>query len=260
MSTLALPGNRTRHGVSTLVSVAVHAAFLAWVSSVSLRQPSTPRELIRVSLVDPGRGGNGGGAAVAGPSEVQGPPVPPAAAAPVVPAPKTSARTQPKAVRRQGRAATQPVVARDSAPSAGNAELPNSAATEGSIGSGATAVGGLGDGPGGNGGGGGNGLGFSDDEIEQYLRLVRARIEASKQYPLRARRARLEGRAAVRFLVRPDGRPDDLRLSQADHPLLGDAALQTIAAAAPFPRLPRAAGSAPLEVEVPIRFQLDKEK
>lgn len=115
---------------------------------------------------------------------------------------------------------------------------------------------GSGHGSGAGGAGGGTGAGSG---LDAYLSAVRARIEKAKRYPSLARRRGLEGRAAVAFELDESGRPQHLAVRFADHPLLGEAAVQAVHSAAPFPAFPQGITLAAVRVEVPLRFTLDQD-
>jgi protein TonB len=78
-----------------------------------------------------------------------------------------------------------------------------------------------------------------------------------KRYPLLARRSRVEGRASVRIELSRTGVARRVELQHADHPLLGEAAVVAVRAAAPFPAPPLAGDAEALRVEIPLRFALE---
>lgn len=248
-----------RHAVPALISISLHGALLLAVGWVSIHRPAAVRELVRVTLIagDGGEGTRAATSTVAQPSEPFGPPLPPAPvvpAKPVVPPVKprvTKTAPNPRAVR--AAAPPRPVAAEAAAPAPAGLTASSNADTAGLDGH--SQVGGrMGNGSGSGGATGGRG---DEDELRRYLALIRQRIERAKRYPVRARRARVEGSAEVTFEVDAHGQPRAMQLASASHPLLGDAALQAIAAAAPFP--PKPAGNGPLRIEVPLRFNLTKE-
>jgi TonB family protein len=95
-------------------------------------------------------------------------------------------------------------------------------------------------------------------DVRAYADLVRRRIDAEKQYPARARRLGLQGVATVLVAVDTRGRlvrpPRLARTSGVA--ALDDEALRMVQAAAPFPPPAGASLTAPVEVQVPVRFSL----
>ena len=92
---------------------------------------------------------------------------------------------------------------------------------------------------------------------QDYFNTVRARIERHKHYPLAARRRRIEGTAAVRFVLHPDGRATDAAPADPSrHRLLNQAALKAVRDASPFPKPPAGLMSRPVPLEISIVFQL----
>jgi protein TonB len=90
----------------------------------------------------------------------------------------------------------------------------------------------------------------------EYTALVMKRLEEKKVYPLAMRKRGIEGDAAVRFTIRPDGSLGSIRAGDAPaHPFLAQAALETVRAAAPFPVMEGHGGDYALNVT--IRFQLE---
>ncbi|MEW6325368.1 MAG: energy transducer TonB [Nitrospirota bacterium] len=94
------------------------------------------------------------------------------------------------------------------------------------------------------------------DAWTDFYAAVRAAIERAKRYPSSARRAGQEDRVTVSFLVRPDGRADELTVVEASHyPILTRAALETVQRVARFPQPPPSADRA-ARVIVPMVFSL----
>jgi len=118
-----------------------------------------------------------------------------------------------------------------------------------------------GSGPGPGPGGGGTGLdgGRGGGKAQgNYLGLIRSRILAHRQYPVRAREKQQEGVVRVRFSLSASG-----ALSQgvqvvrpSGYNLLDEQARQCVLAAAPFPPLPRDLNRDRLIIEVPIVYRL----
>ncbi|MFW6373007.1 MAG: energy transducer TonB family protein [Thermodesulfobacteriota bacterium] len=92
---------------------------------------------------------------------------------------------------------------------------------------------------------------------QDYFTTVRARIERHKHYPFAARRRRMEGAVAVRFILHPDGRVTDAAPADpSGHRLLNQAALKAVRDASPFPQPPAGLFSGPTPLEISIVFEL----
>lgn len=88
---------------------------------------------------------------------------------------------------------------------------------------------------------------LADRARRNYLGLLVAHIERYKRYPRAARRRRLQGVVRVSFVLRGNGGIAALRVDQESaHPVLAQAAVQTVRSALPLP-------AAPEEVECPMR-------
>ncbi len=88
-----------------------------------------------------------------------------------------------------------------------------------------------------------------------YLKRLRERVAAHRQYPYQARRAGIEGNVCVQMRIDSGGRLTALRSTcGAPSPQLLEAALDAVRAAAPFEALPP--GLAELDAELPIVFRL----
>jgi len=251
---------RTAIALGLALSLALHAAFVLWLSAVSLRGVAEERPVLRVAILSPPGGGSGsGGGPPAGP-----PPIPETAPAPVAPvapvAPPKNAARKKAAAKPAPRAPVERALERPAAAPAQAAEV--AAVQEGAAAAAGSAAGGGGDGSGsgrgsGRGSGGGTGGGSGAGSVlGAYLARVRQRIEGAKRYPMLARRTKLEGRAAVAFELDRSGAPRHVELRYADHPLLGEAALLAVRSASPFERLPDDLDDETLRVEVPLRFSL----
>lgn len=107
----------------------------------------------------------------------------------------------------------------------------------------------------------GDALGAVEDDgawFAGYQSTVFRRVVASRRYPAQARRLGLVGTTTVRFCVRRDGHlacPPTVQ--NPSHPLLDDAALRIVQAAAPFPPLPSFASREVVHFNVDIRFSLE---
>jgi protein TonB len=89
----------------------------------------------------------------------------------------------------------------------------------------------------------------------EYTALVMRRLEEKKIYPLAMRKRGITGDAETLFTIRPDGSLGDLRAGEGAHPLLVQAALETVRCAAPFPVMEGRGEDYSLRVT--IRFQLE---
>lgn len=90
-----------------------------------------------------------------------------------------------------------------------------------------------------------------------YLNMVRLRIEHHKKYPESARRRNIEGRAKVRFVIRPDGSVGEVQVVvSAGNPSLDRAAEEAVRAASPFPTPPADLFKGAIPMELTIVFQL----
>ena len=95
-----------------------------------------------------------------------------------------------------------------------------------------------------------------DPEVLAFLHLVRRKVEEAKDYPLAARRMRIEGTSTVRFTLLPDGSNGAIDLKRSSgSSILDDAAVSAIRRALPL-KPPAAAGNTPLQLDIPIAFSL----
>jgi len=108
----------------------------------------------------------------------------------------------------------------------------------------------------GQGGGGGGGSSFRSQS--DYLKLIRTRILAQREYPLLARQRHHQGLVRLRFTLSAAG-----TLAQGVQVVkpsgfqsLDDQARQCVLAAAPFPPFPIDLRQDHLTVEVPIVYEL----
>jgi protein TonB len=88
--------------------------------------------------------------------------------------------------------------------------------------------------------------------IKRNYRYIQRRIRDKLVYPAPARKAGLQGVAELSFTIHEDGRVSAVRvLKSSGHSILDEAAVETIHAAAPFPKPP-----APARIAIPIAFRL----
>jgi protein TonB len=94
--------------------------------------------------------------------------------------------------------------------------------------------------------------------LASYLNGARERVARHREYPYVARRANLEGTVCLRIVVASSGRVLGVTptCGMAHEPLL-EAALASVAKAAPFPPLPAALGSR-LTFDMPVVFELER--
>ncbi|MFQ5881968.1 MAG: energy transducer TonB [Candidatus Methylomirabilales bacterium] len=96
-----------------------------------------------------------------------------------------------------------------------------------------------------------------EDPLAAYLARVRAAIERHKRYPHSARRAGIDGRVVLHFVILPDGRVIDPRIAErSSDGAFGNAALDTLRRASPMPPFPPGINQERLMVKVPILYEL----
>jgi protein TonB len=92
----------------------------------------------------------------------------------------------------------------------------------------------------------------SAEYLKRNYRYLQRRIRDKLVYPAPARRAGIQGVTQVSFTIHEDGRVSAVTiLKSSGHSILDEAAMETIYAAAPFPRPP-----APARIAIPIAFRL----
>jgi TonB family protein len=92
---------------------------------------------------------------------------------------------------------------------------------------------------------------------QRYLRELRQRVLAQREYPRAAQRAGLQGVICLRLSLTASGYVSELRATCGPLPeVLLEAAQRAVRAAEPFRALPSAFGSQ-LTVDLPVVFQLD---
>jgi protein TonB len=244
--------------------VALHAAMLVLAAFLAATRPPPPLPpVLAVKLLARAPAGSAAGPAPApapAPVVAAAPPaaVPiPAKAAPAPPEP-TAVSLRPKVKRTPPPVPPQkppevtpeaapPVVASIAAPNAAAAPTPS----VGAGGSGSSIdVAGLG--PGAGGAPDGTAPGGTEDPIELYKALVRARIQAERRYSPMARRRGLEGTVTVRVSVGPSGKVTRLLVEDGAPLLLARATEEAVERAGPFPPPPTGLGV----LRIPVRYRL----
>jgi protein TonB len=140
-----------------------------------------------------------------------------------------------------------PVVASVAVPSAEPSSMPS----VGAGGSGSSVeVAGLG--PGAGGAPGSHSPGGTEDPIEVYKALVRARIQAERRYSPMARRRGLEGVVTVRLSVGASGKVSKVLVEDGAPMLLSKSTEEAVERAGPFPPPPAGLGV----LRIPVRYRL----
>lgn len=90
-----------------------------------------------------------------------------------------------------------------------------------------------------------------------YQEAIRRRIERHKRFPLLATERGWEGIVKVRFLLRRDGRVEQVSVTRSSaFALLDKAAMRAVEGGAPFPPFPESIRKSSLWFEVPLVFEL----
>jgi protein TonB len=93
---------------------------------------------------------------------------------------------------------------------------------------------------------------LSADYVRRNYNYIQRRIRDRLVYPAPARRAGIQGVTEIAFTIHEDGRVSTVTIQKSSgHAVLDEAAVETILAAAPFPRPP-----APARLAIPISFKL----
>lgn len=93
--------------------------------------------------------------------------------------------------------------------------------------------------------------------IRGYFGQISAWIDANKDYPTEVKKKKQQGTVVVRFTIGRDGQLIASTIKQSSgHVLLDQAALETLARAAPFPPIPEFVGRETLSIAVPIDYTL----
>lgn len=92
---------------------------------------------------------------------------------------------------------------------------------------------------------------------QDYMNMVRLKIESRKKYPEAARAGRREGKVRVRFTVTPDGLVTGAQVVKGSgHEQLDQAALSTVTGASPLPRVPATLFKGAFQMEIVLAFEL----
>lgn len=90
-----------------------------------------------------------------------------------------------------------------------------------------------------------------------YLSIVKTRISRAKKYPRSARKEGVVGTTIVRFIIKLNGKVEDIQLikSSGDE-RLDEEAMKMLKKASPFPAIPKDVSLEPLDLTLPIEFKL----
>ena len=92
---------------------------------------------------------------------------------------------------------------------------------------------------------------------QNYLEMVRLKIESHKKYPQQARLRNIEGRVTLRFVITTDGGVRDVEIvKRSRNTDLDAAAVAAVRASAPFSNPPRRFFDGDLPLELTIVFEL----
>lgn len=92
---------------------------------------------------------------------------------------------------------------------------------------------------------------------QNYLDMVRLKIERHKKYPDMARARSIEGRVIIRFVITPEGAVRDIEVTRPSRNRHLDlAAVQAVEEAAPFSRPPKRFFQGDIPLELTIVFEL----
>lgn len=90
-----------------------------------------------------------------------------------------------------------------------------------------------------------------------YQQLLLAHLERHKEYPRRARRARMEGVVQLRLKIDPQGNVVSYSLNApSDYALLNEEVLEMVKRADPMPAIPPEMDQTKVDFIVPVRFNL----
>ena len=94
--------------------------------------------------------------------------------------------------------------------------------------------------------------------IEQYQRIISARIKQYEEYPAVAKRRHWEGTTVVQLRLTPEGKVTDISVvEKSGYDVLDEAAMKMIRNASPLPPPPEGLRGRDHTVLVPIKFRLD---
>ncbi|MCX6340229.1 MAG: energy transducer TonB [Candidatus Aureabacteria bacterium] len=94
---------------------------------------------------------------------------------------------------------------------------------------------------------------------EDYLGMVRRKIAEAKRYPIEALNEGMHGTALVAFSLHRNGAVTNIRVMKSSlSGILDTEAQRTIHRAAPFPPVPDKIKGEPLDIRVPISFEIVK--
>jgi protein TonB len=92
-----------------------------------------------------------------------------------------------------------------------------------------------------------------------YAERVRKLIEKYREYPLMARRMRMQGVVLVRCRLTRDGIPLSVEVAAASsYPLLDQAALRAVSCVSSYPPVPPEVEGEVVILEIPLRFSLSE--
>ena len=93
--------------------------------------------------------------------------------------------------------------------------------------------------------------------VRSYFGQISAWIDANKDYPTEVKKKKQQGTVVVRFTIGREGQLLASTIKQSSgHVLLDQAALETLARAAPFPPIPAFVARETLSIAVPIDYAL----
>ncbi|MBW1917415.1 MAG: energy transducer TonB [Deltaproteobacteria bacterium] len=244
--------------IPVLMSFILHGMILGGALLFYQDRPRPKRvvvvEPITLTCARPGPAAGGGSSP---PPQVKPKPQPKPKVVPRRPKPRSTVRRRPR--REPVPPPPSLAMARPEVPAPKN--LPTYAAR--STGQGPTSQRGYGRGSGGGcgrGSGSGSGArsGFGSGSIlSNYLSGVRQLLQRHKNYPSMARRQRLEGVVVLRFTIAASGQIKSKSiLRSSGHPVLDQAAQDTVRRVGRFPPLPVALQKSQLTIEVPLAFRL----
>ncbi|AFL73191.1 energy transducer TonB [Thiocystis violascens] len=108
-----------------------------------------------------------------------------------------------------------------------------------------------------SGSGGESASAVRDRSEQEYLSALQQAIKRHQNYPMEARRRQQTGIATVAFVIRPDGRIDQIRLAKGSgQSALDRAALDALRRLGRFKPIPTSLGRSSWPLRVPIRFDL----